>query len=105
MGSVTHGDKRNTVATPVLEMSRLRLQIYPTMPCAEYFGLEVTGFKVQSAADALLHERSSAEPPEGVLRDQTAVGGLARFFIPSYFSYYSQNIYHPVPQNNTEGFK
>lgn len=83
-------------------MSRLRLQIYPTMPCAEYFGLEVRVFKVRSAADALLHQRSSAEPSEGVVWDQTTVKGLARFFNPSNFSYYSENMRHLSPCLQTQ---
>lgn len=45
-----------------LKMSQLRLQIYPIVPCTEYFGLDASVLKVQSAADALLHHRSSAEP-------------------------------------------
>lgn len=44
-------------------------------------------FKVQGAADVLLHHRSSAEPSEGVATDQNTVRGLARFFIPSDFSH------------------
>lgn len=85
-----------------LEMSRLRLQIYPTMPCAEYFGLEVREFKVRSVTDALLDQRSSAEPSEGVVWDQTTAKGLARFFNPSYFSYYSENMRHLSPCLQTQ---
>lgn len=72
------------------------------VPCTEYFGLDASVLKVQSAADALLHHRSSAEHSEGVVIDQTTVRALARFFIPFDFSHYSENIGHLSPCLQTQ---